>query len=99
MENLVSKIHATPKLAVLAITGGGSQAISELLRYGNGSKTLLEAVIPYDQKAFDTFVRGTPDKYCSPEAACDLAVAAFLRAYSYRPEDADNLIGVGATSS
>jgi hypothetical protein len=50
---LVKLIHETPHKAVMAITGGGSEAIGELLRHGNGSKTLLEAVVPYDQGSFE----------------------------------------------
>lgn len=99
VKELVSAIHATPQKAVLAITGGGSEAIGELLRHGQGSNTLLEAVVPYDQKAFDSFVRGTPDKYCSPGAARDLAMAAYQRGLRLLGENSTAVVGVGATSS
>lgn len=82
LRDLVLNIHATPHKAVLAITGGGAEAIGELLRHGQGSNTLLEAVVPYDQNAFDRFVRGKPDKYCSRGAANDLAMAAYQRGLS-----------------
>lgn len=98
MKSLVLKIHETPHKAVLAITGGGAEAIGELLRYGGGSATLLEAVVPYDQKAFDSFVRGTPDKYCSPGAARDLAMAAFQRGVGFA-NTSENIVGIGASSS
>ena len=98
MKILVEKIHKTPHKAVIAITGGGTEAIGELLKYGNGSATLLEAVVPYDSKAFDDFVRGTPDKYCSPGAARDLAMAAFQRAIKMTNTHY-NMIGIGASSS
>lgn len=97
---IIEQIHESPKLAVLAITGGGSEAVGELLRHGNGSKTLLEAVIPYDQVAFQSFIRGTPDKYCSPGAARDLAMAAYQRALKLASlEKATNLVGIGGTCS
>lgn len=95
---LVRIIHDTPQKAVLAITGGGAEAIGELLRHGNGSKTLLEAVVPYDQNAFDDFVKGKPDKYCSPEAARDLAMAAYMRAAKLTGTF-DKVVGVGASCS
>lgn len=95
---VISKIHESPYKAVLAITGGGAEAIGELLRYGGGSATLLEAIIPYDQKAFDSFVRGTPDKYCSPGASRDLAMAAFQRGVNLA-DATNNIIGIGASSS
>jgi nicotinic acid mononucleotide adenylyltransferase len=99
-KNLVLEIHKTPFKAVLAITGGGSEAIGELLRYGEGSKTLLEAVVPYDQQSFIDFVHGTPDKYCAPEAARTLAMAAFQRAIKLAGnENAANLIGIGCSAS
>jgi hypothetical protein len=93
----VQKIHDTPFKAVLAITGGGTGAINELLQYGGGSATILEAVVPYDMNAFNRFVKGQPDKYCSPEAARDLAMAAYQRGISYA--DQQHVIGVGATCS
>ena len=98
MKDLVKKIHATPYKAVVAITGGGTEAIGELLRHGDGSKTLIEAVVPYDQTAFDAFVRGRPDKYCSPGAARDLAMAAFQLGVN-RIGNHENMIGVGCSAS
>lgn len=98
MKELIHKIHASPFSTALAITGGGTEAISELLRYGGGSTTILEAIIPYNQKAFDNFVRGKPDKYCSPGAARDLAMAAFQRAVEFA-NTSENIIGVGASCS
>lgn len=99
-RELVLKIHGTKHKAVLAITGGGAESIGELLRYGQGSNTLLEAIVPYDPKSFDSFVKGSPDKYCSPGAARDLAMAAFQRAIKLSGLDnAYHLIGVGASCS
>lgn len=97
---LIEQIHESPYKAVMAVTGGGAEVIGELLRYGGGSATLLDAAIPYDPKAFDAFVKGTPDKYCSPGAARDLAMAAFQRAVEFAGRaSSDNLIGLGASSS
>lgn len=99
-RDLVLKIHGTPVKAVLALTGGGAEVIGELLRYGQGSNTVLEAIVPYNQKSFDAFVKGSPDKYCSPGAARDLAMAAFQKAIKYSGlENAPTLVGIGASCS
>ena len=97
-REIVLKIHETPHKAVLAITGGGAEAIGEVLKYGGGSNTLLEAIVPYDQKAFNDFVKGKPDKYCSPGAARDLAMAAYHRAVNLAGTT-ENIIGIGCTCS
>ena len=99
-HDLVMKIHSTPHKAVLAVTGGGAEVFGELLRYGKGSNTVLEATVPYLPQAFDRYVKGTPDKYCSPQAARDLAMASYQRAISYvGVENAETLIGIGASCS
>lgn len=99
-KKLVEKIHQTPHKAVIAATGGGSEAIGELLKYGGGSNTLLEAIVPYHQEAFNQFVKGKPDKYCSPGAARDLAMASFQRAINLTTiKDVETLIGIGVTCS
>lgn len=97
----IQRIHATPHKAVLVITGGGAGAINELLQYGGGSATVLEATVPYDQHAFDRYVKGHPDKYCSPEAARDLAMAAYQRGIQFDDTayENDHVIGLGATCS
>ena len=97
LRRLVLRIHETETRAVLAITGGGTEAIGELLRHGQGSSTLLEAVVPYDPQAFRDFVKGTPTKYCSQEAASDLAAAAYNRARKLA--DKGPVVGVGVTCS
>lgn len=58
---------------------GGSEIIGELLRHGQGSNTILEAVVPYCQSAYEEFIGGPPDKFVSEEAACQLAMAAFQK--------------------
>jgi len=92
----VQKVHEHPTKLVLALTGGGSQAIGELLRYGNGSQTLLDARVPYDSEALYQFIGYDPSQCCSKRTAKDLAMAAHCKASVYTH---DNVIGVGSTSS
>ena len=65
---------------VLAITGGGSRAIADLLAVPGGSRTLLEAIVPYSAEALAEFLHGQPEKFCSPRTARAMAMAAFQRA-------------------
>lgn len=100
MLDLIQQMHKTPHKVAMAITGGGAEVIGELLRHGNGSATLLEAVVPYDQNSFHSYIKGVPDKYCSPDAARDLAMAAFKRALILAPDHKiDELIGLGVSCS
>jgi cytidyltransferase-like protein len=98
--DIVRIIHNSPYKVVMAITGGGAESIGELLRHGNGSATLLHADVPYNQAAFVKYIGGVPDKFCSPEAARDLAMAAFKKSLDLAPEEnSNNLIGLGASCS
>jgi len=96
--DFIQRIHASAPMGVLAIAGGGTEAIGELLRHGNGSNTLLEAVVPYGSTAVDYFLGGPPDQYCSETTARQLAVAAFQRAKALAPSNGA-LFGVSATCS
>jgi hypothetical protein len=84
MNSYVEQILKTDKKMVIALTGGGSVAISELLRYGGASNNLLAAHIPYSSQMFNRYVGHTFDsdfKYCSLEAANELANAVYRRAW------------------
>ncbi|MDW7732144.1 MAG: hypothetical protein SCH66_06910 [Methanolobus sp.] len=101
LRRVIRKIHASPYRIVLSVTGGGSQAISELLRHGNGSATLLEALVPYGKNALADLIGREPDSYCSEETARKMAMASFERALelSYKEKDIEtrHIIGVGVT--
>ncbi len=80
LNDLVHQIHASGRKIVLAITGGGSRAIAELLEVPGGSRTLLEAVVPYSSAAVRQFLGTKPDQYCSARTARMMAMAAYRRA-------------------
>ena len=54
-QQLISAVHASGRKAAIAITGGGSGAVGELLRIPGGSRLLIEAQIPYDAAALGRF--------------------------------------------
>lgn len=95
---LISDTQASGRQAVLAITGGGTGAIAELLRVPGGSRLLLEAVVPYDDRALAEFVGAPFDQACSAETALAMAERARGRAAALARAGAEP-VGVGATAS
>jgi hypothetical protein len=111
---LITRFHGAPVRAVIAITGGGSQAIGQLLEVPGGSRTLLEAVVPYSAAAMEDWLRAKPEHFCSARTARAMAVAALERAMKLaRDKGGDpqsghasqggvggpQLIGIGCTAS
>jgi len=96
LRQLVEKIHASPGKVVLAISGGGSRAISELLEVPGATATLLEAAVPYSEPALIAWLGGRVDQFCSARAARAMAMAAFGRACRY---DRQQPVGVACTAA
>jgi nicotinic acid mononucleotide adenylyltransferase len=97
-QQLISTLHASGRKAALAITGGGSGAVGELLRVPGGSRLLIEAQIPYDALALATFLGFAPAQACSSDTAIAMAQTARARAARLVPAGAD-LVGLGATAA
>jgi nicotinamide mononucleotide (NMN) deamidase PncC len=97
-RRLIEQVHASGRRVVLAITGGGSGAIGELLRVPGASRTLLEAIVPYDGAALAQYLGGAPDQACSEETAVAMARRARERARALASEAAAT-VGLGATAS
>lgn len=82
---------------VFYITGGGSEAIAELLRYGGGSAFFLDAQVPYDNQCVKQLLGGhAPDRYCDSPTSRMLATKAYERAC--RLVGNTEVVGVGATA-
>jgi Cytidylyltransferase-like len=97
-RHLISALHGSGRKAALAITGGGSGAIGELLRVPGGSRLLIEAQVPYDEQALATFLGFAPAQACSPDTAIAMARSARARAAGLMPAGSD-LVGLGATAA
>jgi nicotinic acid mononucleotide adenylyltransferase len=97
-QQLISAVHASGRKAALAITGGGSGAIGELLRVPGGSRLLIEAQVPYDALALATFLGFAPAQACSADTAIAMARSVRTRAARLVPADTD-LVGLGATAA
>ena len=106
-QQLIAGLHASGRKAALAITGGGSGAIAELLRVPGGSRLLIEAQIPYDAQALAMFLGFAPAQACSADTAIAMARTARARAASLAPADSEgvtervgrDLVGLGATAA
>ena len=97
-QQLISALHASGRKAALAITGGGSGAVGELLRVPGGSRLLIEAQVPYDALALATFLGFAPAQACSADTAIEMARSVRARAAKLVPAGTD-LVGLGATAA
>ena len=97
-DDVIRRIHSGAYQAVLAVTGGGSRAISDLLAVPGASRFLLEAVVPYSPQAIDSWLTRKPDSSCSRETALQMAAAAWTRA-NQLADSATPIIGVACTAS
>jgi hypothetical protein len=106
-QQLIAGLHTSGRKAALAITGGGSGAIAELLRVPGGSRLLIEAQIPYDAQALARFLGFAPAQASSADTAIAMARTARARAASLAPANSDggtelvgrDLVGLGATAA
>jgi Cytidylyltransferase-like len=97
-RQLISAVQGSGRKAALAITGGGSGAVGELLRVPGGSRLLIEAQVPYDENALAGFLGFAPAQACSTDTAIAMAQTARARAAGLTPAGAD-LVGLGATAA
>ena len=97
-QQLISALHASGRKAALAITGGGSGAVGELLRVPGGSRLLVEAQVPYDERALAAFLGFAPAQACSSGTAIAMAQSARARAATLVPAGTA-LVGLGAAAA
>ena len=97
-HRLIPALHASGRKAALAITGGGSGAVGELLRVPGGSRLLLDAQVPYDAGALAAYLGFAPAQACSADTAIALAQSARARAAGLRAAEAE-AVGLGATAA
>ena len=88
---LIQQIHASETQFELAITGGGSSALSQLLSVPGASRSLLNGVIPYSFEALSDYLGVAPAQACSDKTARLMASQALNNASRYQ-EQAPNLV-------
>ncbi len=99
LRTLIERIHRSPFQVAVVVTGGGSWALAHLLSVPGASKTLIEGVIPYSEKALEAFLGFYPRRFVSSETAVALAQKAYVRALSLRPNDKTPVLGVSCTAT
>lgn len=80
ISELVRQIHDSPVKIVLAVSGGGTRAISAIAEVAGASRTLLEATVPYSATALTQWLGGRPDQFCASPTSRRMAMAALFRA-------------------
>ncbi len=98
VQKLIQSIHDAPPRIVLVTAGGGTQTLSALLSVAGASRTLLEAIVPYSEAAFNEFLGQSPAKYVAPETARLLAGRAYTRA-RWLDTEAHPVIGLACTAT
>jgi nicotinamide mononucleotide (NMN) deamidase PncC len=96
---LISQIHASPVMAVIVVTGGGAQAVADLLAVPGASKTVLEALVPYSERSLTEFLGHSPTQAVSIETAAAMAQAAYQRAMFLREAESVPVIGLSCTAT
>ncbi|MBT6244193.1 MAG: hypothetical protein HOI43_02175 [Gammaproteobacteria bacterium] len=95
----IQAIHSAKFSGVIALAGGGSQALADLLKQPGASSTILEAIVPYSNQAMVNYLGSTPVQVCSALTARQMAMQAFQHAGTLSSDAADSLFGLGLTAA
>ncbi len=90
-------LHSGNRLA-LAATGGGSQLISWLLNHPGASRAIVEAQVPYSERALAAYLAFAGPHGANEQTARAMAGRAFVRAMSFA-EPGQACIGVGCSAA
>ncbi len=96
-QQLAQEVHSSGVRTLIAVTGGGSGAISTLLGEPGASRSILAAAVPYAPEALVEWLGGEPDEFCSSRTARAMAMAAYLKAGGY--DRRATVCGVACTAS
>ena len=95
---LIQSIHDSDTMAVFAVAGAGTAAISWLLGVAGASRTVLEITVPYASSALSGYVGSEPDQFVSEDTALEMARAAYNRALQLR-DSAEEVVGIACTAT
>jgi nicotinic acid mononucleotide adenylyltransferase len=76
----VQALHQSPTQVVVALSGGGALMLGDLLTIPGGSRTLIEAAVPYSNEAVSNYIGRVPEQFCCSRTARNLAMSAFCNA-------------------
>jgi cytidyltransferase-like protein len=77
---LVRSLHQSPTQIVAAMSGGGTLALADLLTVPGGSRTLIDATVPYSPESISQYIGRVPDQFCCSRTARNMAMTAFYHA-------------------
>ena len=98
IQDVIRRIHAGPAQAVVVVTGGGAQAITWLLTVPGASRTILETLVPYSERALKDFLGERPRRIADSETAQMMARRAYCRAVKLADADVP-VVGVASTAA
>ena len=98
IQQLIQKIHDQKGRIIYVTAGAGTYTLAWLLGVAGASRTVIEALVPYDWNAFDDFLGQTPAKYVEADTARLMAGRAFTRA-DWLIQGDEPLIGVACTAT
>ncbi len=96
-QQLIKDIHAQSARFVLAVTGGGTTAITDLLRVAGASNTIVEAVIPYHASALKDFLGARSEQSCTAGTARAMAMTSWL--WARELTGSTDVFGLGCTAA
>ena len=96
----IKKIHNSSFRFVLISSGGGTNAISEILKVPGASNSVLEAYVPYAKESLDHYLLRQPDHYCSLDTTLSMAAKAYSAAKKIDTKThPKKLLGIAVTAS
>ena len=94
------KIHESKYKITYVSSGGGTNAISWLLKVPGASNTILETYVPYSKKSMDLFLNKKPDHYCSLNTCLSMSANAYKKSLQIEPNTRTKyLVGIAVTAS
>ena len=97
-QDVIRRIHESPVQAVVVVTGGGAQSISRLLRVPGASRSILEMLVPYSDRALTDFLGRQPHQVVSVKTAEAMSRQAYRRAVELAESEVP-LVGIGCTAA
>ena len=98
IQDVIHQVHASPAQAVIVVTGGGAQSISRLMRVPGASRSVLEILVPYSERALTDFLGQRPQQVASADTAEAMSRQAYRRAVELAESDVP-LVGIGCTAA
>ena len=99
-QDIVEKIHSSPFKLVIVSSGGGTNAISSLLKVPGASNTILESYIPYSKESMNEFLNSKPDHYCSLDTCLSMAANAYKKSTKINKQSkSKHLLGIAITAN